>query len=113
MSRSRATGPSRTGNSSGKPSGPALTRKRGEAAFETYFEARLTTRYLKPIESLQASHTLNGEGFRLLAIHCSMIEFLESTLQGRTYRFRPQVKIHHSASTSIRNSGQMFTALPG
>ena len=67
---------------------PGGDPKLWETAFRTYFEVRLSTRYLKPIESLQASQALNGEGFSILAIHCSMIEFLESTLQGKTYRFR-------------------------
>jgi|SRR6185437_8871747 len=83
--------------------------KAWKAAFETYFEARLKTRYLKPIESLQASHTLNGEGFSLLAIHCSMIEFLESTLQGRTYRIRRK-KDPPLSQYEYAESGQMFTA---
>jgi hypothetical protein len=89
--------------------GPGVDPKAWKAAFETYFEARLTTRYLKPIESLQASHTLNGEGFSILAIHCSMIEFLESTLQGRTYRFRRK-KDPPLGQYEYTESGQMFTA---
>ena len=88
---------------------PGGDPKPWKTAFATYFEARLLTRYLKPIESLQASHTLNGEGFSILAIHCTMIEFLESTLQGRTYRFRrrkdPPLKTHEYAE-----SGRMFSA---
>jgi len=57
-----------------------------EKAFNAYFMARLTSRYLKPIERLQSAHTLDGEGFSILAIHCSLVEFLESTLQGLSYR---------------------------
>ena len=88
---------------------PGGDTKAWKAAFATYFEARLTTRYLKPIESLQASHALNGEGFSILAIHCSMIEFLESTLQGRTYRFRRK-KDPPLGQYEYAESGQMFTA---
>jgi hypothetical protein len=29
-----------------------------------------------------------GEGFSIVAIQCSLIEFLESTIQGKRYRFR-------------------------
>jgi len=58
-----------------------------EDAFRVYFEARLSSRYLRPIETLQASRTLDGEGFSILAIHCTLIEFLESTLQGLSYRY--------------------------
>ena len=88
---------------------PGVGPKAWKPAFDTYFEARLTTRYLKPIENLQASHTLNGEGFSILAIHCSMIEFLESTLQGRTYRFRRK-KDPPLGQYEYAESGQMFTA---
>jgi hypothetical protein len=88
---------------------PGGDAKAWKAAFEMYFEARLTTRYLTPIESLQASHTLNGEGFSILAIHCSMIEFLESTLQGRAYRFRRK-KDPPLSQYEYAESGQMFTA---
>jgi len=66
---------------------PGGDSKPWETAFKHFFEERLSTRYLKPIESLRANPTLNGEGFSILAIHCSMIEFLESTLQGKSYRF--------------------------
>ena len=57
-----------------------------QKAFKYYFEARLTSRYLKPIELLQAARTFDGEGFSILAIHCSLVAFLESTLQGLSYR---------------------------
>jgi hypothetical protein len=55
-------------------------------AHNAYFEARLSSRYLKPIELLQTTRTFDGEGFSILAIHCSLIEFLESTIQGVSYR---------------------------
>jgi hypothetical protein len=86
---------------------PGADPKTWKAAFETYFEARLSTRYLKPIETLQASQTLNGEGFSILAVHCSMIEFLESTLQGRSYRFRRK-KDPPLTQDEYSESGQMF-----
>jgi hypothetical protein len=57
-----------------------------QKAFNAYFVARLTSRYLKPIELLHTAGTFDGEGFSILAIHCSLIEFLESTLQGLSYR---------------------------
>jgi len=88
---------------------PGGDPKAWKTAFETYFEARLTTRYLRPIQSLHASHTLNGEGFSILAIHCSMIEFLESTLQGRTYRFRRK-KDPPLGQYEYAESAQMFTS---
>ena len=80
-----------------------------ESCLETDFEARLTTRYMKPIESLQASHTLNGEGFRFSPFIAASIEFLESTLQGRTYRSRRK-KDPPLGQYEYTESGQMSTA---
>ena len=57
-----------------------------QKAFEDYFKERLRLRYLDPIRILQEHGTLQGEGFSVLAIQCSLIEFLESTVQGLTYR---------------------------
>ena len=31
---------------------------------------------------------MRGEGFSIVAIQCSLIEFLESTIQGKSYRYR-------------------------
>lgn len=80
-----------------------------EDAFRLYFEARLSSRYLKPIQNLQESRTLDGEGFSILAIHCTLIEFLESTLQGLSYRHRrrndpPLAQFEYS------ESGKLFAA---
>jgi hypothetical protein len=55
-------------------------------AFPDYYLERLRLRYLNPIRVLQDNGTFQGEGFSILAIQCSLIEFLESTVQGRTYR---------------------------
>jgi hypothetical protein len=54
-------------------------------AFKAYFHARLSYRYFKPITTLLHSGTKAGEGFSIVAIQCSLIEFLESTIQGKSY----------------------------
>jgi hypothetical protein len=59
---------------------------RWHAAFADYFQTRLRLRYLNPIRILQENGTFQGEGFSILVIQCSLIEFLESTVQGLTYR---------------------------
>jgi len=58
-----------------------------QAAFEEYFVGRLKDRYLDPIKTLQSRGCWLGEGFSIVAIQCSLIEFLESTLQGKNYRY--------------------------
>jgi hypothetical protein len=59
-----------------------------QTAFTEYFYERLASRYLEPIKVLQDHGTFQGEGFSIVAIQCSLIEFLESTLQGISYRYR-------------------------
>jgi hypothetical protein len=59
-----------------------------QKAYEDYFFTRLSLRYLEPIRVLQENDTFQGEGFSILAIQCSLIEFLESTVQGLSYRYR-------------------------
>jgi hypothetical protein len=56
-------------------------------AFDDYFHTRLSLRYLSPIKVLQDNGTFQGEGFSIAAIQCSLVEFLESTVQGTSYRF--------------------------
>jgi hypothetical protein len=89
---------------------PGADPKSWGTAFHSYFEARLSTRYLKPIERLQTSRTLNGEGFSILAIHCSMIEFLESTLQGRSYRQCPKRNESPLGQFEYCKSSEIFSA---
>lgn len=57
-----------------------------ETAFTDYFHGRLSARYLDPVKVLQDNGTFQGEGFSIAAIQCSLIEFLESTVQGKSYR---------------------------
>src|SRR5436309_15778844 len=55
--------------------------------FQDFFRTRLDLRYLIPIKILQDNGTFSGEGFSIAAIQCSLIEFLESTVQGINYRY--------------------------
>jgi hypothetical protein len=49
-----------------------------------YFD-RLKTRYLDPIDAVKDMNQRNGEGFAIVAIQCSLVEFLESCYQGINY----------------------------
>jgi hypothetical protein len=44
--------------------------------FDDYFFARLKSRYLNPIESIKEHSRCKGEGFSIMTIICSVIEFL-------------------------------------
>jgi len=58
-----------------------------QSVAEEFFLARLNLRYLDPIQILQENGTFQGEGFSIVAIQCTLLEFLESTVQGLEYRF--------------------------
>jgi len=58
-----------------------------EIAYNDYFYERLKSRYLNPITILQDNSTYQGEGFSIVTIQCSIIEFLETTIQGLKYKF--------------------------
>lgn len=71
------------------------TQELWEKAFDEFFLARLAHRYFKPIEALEAQKLYEGEGFSIVAIQCSLIEFLESTYQGKVYKYdKPDDKLH-------------------
>lgn len=58
---------------------------------------------------LQQNDSQRGEGFSIVAVQCSLIEFLESTIQGKSYRHRrdadpPLGQYEYSNSGSIFES---------
>lgn len=77
-----------------------------DAAFSDYFSARINLRYLEPINVIQNHDTELGEGFSIVAIHCTLVEFLESTMQGIKYRFVR--KDNQLGPFEYRKSGPVF-----
>jgi len=73
--------------------------------FDNIFFKRVETRYLKPMKVLENNiHEYSGEGFSIVAIQCSLIEFLETTITGETYvRNRP-----NRANYEYNRSGDKF-----
>src|SRR5437867_3987266 len=59
-----------------------------KTAYEDYYFSRLKHRYLNPISSIRDDGSFTGEGFAIMAIICSLVEFLESTYLGINYRYR-------------------------
>ena len=54
-------------------------------AYDFFFE-RLKTRYLEPIEALKKSDERIGEGFAIVTLLCSFVEFLAAAREGKNYR---------------------------
>jgi len=57
-----------------------------DLAFRCFYLTRIDTRYLLPIASIQRDDTESGEGFAIVALFCSLIEFLESCERGYNFR---------------------------
>lgn len=52
---------------------------------QEFFLKRLSLRYLNPIETLQERGNREGEGFSIVALQCVLLEFLASTVKGKSY----------------------------
>ena len=76
-----------------------------QQAFDEYFMQRLNLRYFNPIKILQENGTFAGEGFSIMAILCTLVEFLESTFRGLKYRFvrskKDLAKFEYNMSSDI------------
>ena len=73
-----------------------------ESVFKTYFETRLRTRYLEPIRVIKEMDLWHGEGFSIVAIQCSLIEFLQSTVEGKNYKYKnPQEPYEYNESRAM------------
>ena len=63
-----------------------------EDAFNLFFRKRIETRYFSPIKQLIKEDKKAGEGFAIVALQCSLIEFLASTRTGQKYKHCPQIE---------------------
>lgn len=87
-----------------------------EKAFREFFLERLHTRYFAPIKILMEpdSHRKNseepwhGEGFAIVALQCSLIEFLGATLKGQTYIHPRELGNRETTRFEYKSSGKMF-----
>ena len=78
-------------------------------AYEDFFVGRLKTRYLRPIDLLIKDGVKAGEGFSIVALHCTLIEFLASTLEGKSYKHCPPGSGTKCGEHEYSNSSKLFT----
>src|SRR5712692_3482640 len=57
------------------------------SAFRRFYRARIDTRYLDPIASIKEHDRQLGEGFTIVALFCTLVEYLESCERGKNFRF--------------------------
>ena len=67
---------------------------------EEFFIKRLETRYFEPIKQLQDNGIKKGEGFSIVVLQCSLIEFLASTFEGKSYKYLAKNCNQHEYSNS-------------
>jgi hypothetical protein len=65
--------------------GDGGNRAHWEKAYQDFYLARITTRYLEPIKRIESGDTLMGEGFAIVTLFCTLVEFLESCEKGTNY----------------------------
>lgn len=59
-----------------------------------FFELRICTRYLKPIDAILNIKMNNGEGFAVVNLQCSLIETIESFINGWIYTYPHFINQH-------------------
>ncbi len=82
---------------------PALWKK----VFDEFFRARLKARYFDPIDTLRTKRRYRGEGFSIVALQCSLVEYLAASLKGESYR---SVSDKLLGGHEYNRSGVMFSA---
>lgn len=87
---------------------PGADQTLWKKTFDDYYRQRLSLRYLEPIRALQDHGSFQGEGFSIVAIQCTLIEFLASTIEGKNYRQRPRKSEPALGVYEYSNSGDMF-----
>ena len=70
-----------------------------KVAFDLFFRKRIETRYFEPIRLLQEHGENKGEGFSIVALQCSLIEFLASTRSGKNFKL-------NATTTEIENENK-------
>lgn len=91
---------------------PTLEANRNDAAlwgaaFDDYHMRRIDTRYFQPIAAIDGLGKSLGEGFAVVALFCSLIEFLETTEQGKNFKPSQPRSPHEYGSGDSRN---LFTS---
>ena len=70
-------------------------------AHEQFYMMRIKTRYLDPMDAIEKSPVLKGEGFAIVALLCSLIEFLEACECGLNYQRAAPTKYEYSDSKAL------------
>lgn len=88
----------------------AATPQLWNVAYEEFYRVRINTRYLAPIASIQRHELKKGEGFAIVAVFCTLVEFLESCERGINFRFLTRGAALLANEYSQAQAGDLFKA---
>ena len=77
------------------------------SAFDDYHMTRIRTRYLDPIDAIAQKNASVGEGFAVVALFCTLIEFLHTTETGENFKLDGPEANNHEYGRG--QSKSMFT----
>tara|TARA_R110000803_G_scaffold96237_7_gene164357 strand:- start:2378 stop:3019 length:642 start_codon:yes stop_codon:yes gene_type:complete len=84
------------------------TREQLEDIFERFLGGRLESRYFEPIRKLNELCYDDGEGFAIVTLYCSIIEFLASIRTGQNYQYLDRKSSRKVRPDEYCDSKRMF-----
>lgn len=73
-----------------------------------FFEERIRTRYLNPIKAILEMDDNLGEGFAVVNLQCSLIEMIESFINGWVYIHKPRGWYRNNKKSEVINNACIF-----
>lgn len=86
------------------------TRQLWDSAYKEFYRDRIDSRYLDPIASIQGRDVKEGEGFAIVALLCTLVEYLESCEQGVNFRLLSGGAVLGNYEYSPREAAVLFKA---
>lgn len=72
-----------------------------------FFESRIETRYVNPIEAILNMKSYKGEGFAVVNLQCSLIETIECFINGWVYQKTAKKYVwHNKINNDTRNKNE-------
>lgn len=73
-----------------------------------FFEERINTRYVNPIKAILEMKDNLGEGFAVVNLQCSLIEMIESFINGWVYIHKPRGWYRNDQKSEVINNACIF-----
>jgi hypothetical protein len=77
-------------------------------AYKQFYRERINTRYLHPMQFIEKASRHLGEGFSVLSLFCTLVEYLESFERGHSFRYVNNDRELQVYEYSQRQASQYF-----